>query len=131
MIVVDSSVWIPHLHGFATDATRSLRSAIATGQVVVADLVLLELLQGARSEADARRLQREMELYPCISVLDEAIAVAAAANYRMLREKGITIRKTPDLILGTFCIERDCHLLHGDRDFSAMETHLGLRIFRP
>ena len=131
MIVIDSSVWIPHLHGFATAATKALRGAIATGQVVVADLVLLELLQGARSDADARRLRRDLEAYPIINVLDEAIAIAAAANYRLLRGKGITIRKTPDLVLGTFCIERGCYLLHGDRDFSALETHLGLKTYRP
>ena len=131
MIVVDTSVWIPHLHGFTTSTTIALRRATETGQVVLADVVLLELLQGARSDADARRLREDLEMYPIVNVLDETIAIAAAANYRLLRGKGITIRKTPDLILGTFCIELGGRLLHDDRDFSALEAHLGLEVFRP
>ena len=55
------------------------------------------------------------------------LAVRAAANYRFLRIRGITIRKTIDIMIGTFCIERGHALLHSDRDFEPMVRLLGLR----
>jgi predicted nucleic acid-binding protein len=64
-------------------------------------------------------------------MLDEKVAVQAAANYRRLRTQGITVSKTIDLIIATFCINNDHELLHQDRDFIHFETHLGLTIFRP
>ncbi|WP_425070015.1 hypothetical protein [Rhizobium tumorigenes] len=45
-----------------------------------------------------------------------------------MREKGITIRKSIDLITGTFCIEEGHSLLHHDRDFAPMRDHLGLKV---
>jgi len=96
--------------------------------LLVGDLILLEVLQGAKDMADARRIEdglREFELVPMLGV---ALAIKAAANYRRLRDRGITIRKTPDLIIGTYCIEYGHTLLHDDRDFEPMRVHLGLRV---
>jgi predicted nucleic acid-binding protein len=66
--------------------------------------------------------------FDCVALLDPELAVAAAANYRKLRGLGVTVRKTVDLVIGTCCLERKYELLHADRDFDAMETHLGLRV---
>ncbi len=96
--------------------------------LLVGDLILLEVLQGAKDLADARRIEdrlREFELVPMLGV---ALAIKAAANDRRLRDRGITIRKTPDLIIGTYCIEHGHTLLHDDRDFESMRVHLGLRV---
>ena len=60
-------------------------------------------------------------------MLDERLAVQCAANYRHLRSNGITIRKTIDLIIATFCVEGDHTLLHDDRDFDLMKDTLSLR----
>ena len=54
------------------------------------------------------------------------IAIKASENYRTLRKKGITIRKTADVIIATFCIEHDLPLLFSDRDFDPFVKHLGL-----
>jgi predicted nucleic acid-binding protein len=62
-----------------------------------------------------------------VSLVDAELAVKAAANYRLLRRRGITIRKTIDLLIGTFCIERGHTLLHSDRDFAPIESLLGLQ----
>ena len=97
-----------------------------TEPILVGDLILLEVLQGARDELAAARIERGLRRFEVVPLLDADLAPRAARNYRRLRDMGITIRKTNDIIIGTFCIERGCSLLHDDRDFVAMEAHLGL-----
>ena len=126
MILVDSSVWIAQLRGSWTPATAKLEAAVRREPILVGDLILLEVLQGARDEAHATRIERGLRRFALVPLLDADLAPRAARNYRKLRELGITIRKTADIIIGTFCIERRCALLHDDRDFAPMEEHLGL-----
>jgi predicted nucleic acid-binding protein len=128
LILVDSSVWIAHLRGDRPSATAKLEAVVTRGSILVGDLILLEILQGARDEAHATRLERGLRQYTMVSLLDADLAARGARNYRELRAQGITIRKTADIIIGTFCIERRHALLHDDRDFAAMEAHLGLRV---
>jgi hypothetical protein len=126
VILVDSSVWIAHLRGSLTPATAKLEAAATSEPILVGDLILLEVLQGARDEVAAARIERGLRRFEVVPLLDVDLAPRAARNYRRLRDMGITIRKTNDIIIGTFCIERGCSLLHDDRDFAAMEKHLGL-----
>lgn len=127
MILVDSSVWITHLRGRDTAATAKLRAVAATEPLLIGDLILLEILQGARDDLHAARIERDLRRYAMVSLLDAGLAVRAAHNYRKLRSLGVTIRKTANIIIGTFCIERDHTLLHDDRDFGIMEKYLGLK----
>ena len=130
MIVVDSSVWIGNLRGSGSEPVRRLREFADTedDQILVGDLVLLEVLQGARDDVHASRIERNLRRYPVVPMLSDGLAVQAARNYRRLRERGITVRKTVGMIIGTFCIERGHQLLHEDRDFLPMAAHLGLRV---
>lgn len=129
MIVVDSSVWIGVLRGADTPAVVRLRDLVATAddQILVGDLILLELLQGARDEAHASRIERNLRRFQIAAMLSDATAVHAARNYRRLRTSGVTVRKTIDMIIGTFCILGRHALLHDDRDFEPMAAYLGLR----
>ncbi|MBW0004517.1 MAG: PIN domain nuclease [Hyphomicrobiales bacterium] len=127
MILVDSSVWIAHLRGQRTPEIAKLEAVAGREPLLIGDLILLEILQGARDEAHAARLQRGLRQYTLVPLLDPELAPRAARNYRKLRELGVTIRKTADIIIGTFCIEHDHRLLHDDRDFLPMEEHLGLK----
>ena len=128
MILVDSSVWIDHLRGVKSPQVGRLGALLAQRrQVLVADLVLCEVLRGVRSETIALDVEASLRRFEIMSVCDPDIAVTAAANYRLLRRHGISIRKTIDLIIGTFCIERGHALLHSDRDFEPMERLLGLQ----
>jgi len=127
MILVDSSVWIDHLRNRATHSVSQLRSLMSVTPLLVGDLILCEVLRGLRTEAEARLIERGFRQYEIVSLSDPALAVTAAANYRFLRVRGITVRKLVDLIIGTFCIERGHALLHSDRDFEPMERLLGLR----
>ena len=126
MILVDSSVWIAHLRGAWTPATAKLEAVAGREPILVGDLILLEVLQGARDEAHAARIERGLRRFDVVPLLNADLAPRAARNYRKLRDLGITIRKTADIIIGTFCIERRYALLHDDRDFAPMEEHLGL-----
>ena len=127
MILVDSSVWIANLRDLDTRAVRLLRSIEDPDDIIVGDLILLEVLQGARNEEDPVRIENGLRQFRVESMLDAELAVRAARYYRTLRDKGVTIRKTIDLIIGTFCLTRGYALLHDDRDFDAMAAHLGLR----
>jgi predicted nucleic acid-binding protein len=128
MILVDSSVWIEHLRGRTTRATAKLREAAACEPLLVGDLILLEVLQGVRDEPQAARIERDLRRYRIVSLLDPDLAARSARNYRFLRGMGLTIRKTADVIIGTFCIECGHSLLHDDRDFAPMEKYLGLKV---
>ena len=128
MVVVDSSVWIANLRGVETEAVDRLRKIVGEGSAVVGDLILLEVLQGARDEAHAARIERDLRQFPVLPMQGGALAVKAARNYRILREGGITIRKAIDLVIGTFCIETGFALLQHDRDFRGMASRLGLQL---
>ena len=104
-----------------------LEIAAAREPLLVGDLILLEILQGARDDLHAARIERDLRQYAIVSLLDDSLAVRAAMNYRRLRALGVTVRKTADIIIGIFCIEAGHVLLHDHRDFAPMEIHLGLR----
>lgn len=127
MIVVDSSVWIANLRNLDTDAVHRLKTIEEPTRIIVGDLILLEVLQGTRDKAHAARIERDLRQFVVVPMLNPALAVRAAANFRVLRGLGITVRKTIDLIIATFCIENDHDLLHHDRDFTPFAKHLGLR----
>ena len=127
MILVDGSVWIAHLRGRATAETSRLQGYAAERMILLGDLILMEVLQGARDETHAEKLERGMRRFPLAAMLDEEIAVKSARNHRLLRGLGVTVRKTADVVIGTYCIVRGHSLLHADRDFLPMVRHLGLR----
>lgn len=128
MILVDTSVWIDHLRNDPTDQVHTLRQLVGRVPIIVGDLILCEILQGLRSERDATLVERELRRFTLVSLVTPQLAVQAAYNYRSLRSKGVTIRKTIDLLIATFCIENNHALLHADRDFDPIQTHLGLQV---
>ena len=109
-------------------ATRAFTWLAATETIVIGDIVLLEVLQGASSEARASTIETWLRRFDVVGMLDNALAAVAAAQYRRLRGLGITPRSTPDLIIATWCIAHAVPLLHRDRDFDAMAGHIGLPI---
>jgi predicted nucleic acid-binding protein len=127
VILVDSSVWIDHLRDTVTGPVSQLRSLISSEELLVGDLILCEVLQGLRTDAEAALVEDALREFEVVPLVDAELAVKAAANYRFLRRRGITIRKTIDLLVGTYCIERGHLLLHSDRDFAPMESFLGLQ----
>lgn len=130
MIVVDSSVWIANLRGFATPQVAMLQALAGREPLIVGDLVMAEVLQGARDEPHAARIERDLRRNVVMPMVGDALAAKAARNYRAMRQAGATVRKTIDVLIGTFCIERGYPLLHADHDFDPMERLLGLSVVR-
>ena len=129
MVVVDSSVWIDYFNGVWNASHATLRRLLDEGEVrlVVPDLVLFEVLRGFRHERDLRQARLLMESLSVEDTGGAAIALAAAQHYRSLRAAGITVRSALDVLVASFCIERDYALLHRDRDFDSFESLRGLR----
>lgn len=127
MIVVDSSVWIDYFNGRRNQRVELLERLMDL-PILVGDLIVIEVLQGFRRERDFMRAQQAFNVFEFRAMVSHEIALAAARNYRILREKGHTPRNTIDTIIATFCIVRDHELLHNDRDFEPFEKHLGLKV---
>ena len=128
MIIVDSSVWIDYFNGRATRQTDALHDLLGRRTVVIGDLILAEVLQGFRSDQHFRRARRLMQAFPVVPMHGPTLAVRSAENYRALRRRGVTVRKTIDVMLGTYCIARRVPLLYSDMDFDPMVQHLGLTV---
>lgn len=126
MIVVDSSVWIDFLNGRNLPHVRRLRTFLGAEEIVVGDLMLCEVLQGLDSERATREVEALLRRFEIVSMAGDAIATAAARNFRSLRRRGVTVRKTIDLLIGTWCIDNRRPLLHNDGDFRPMARYLGL-----
>jgi predicted nucleic acid-binding protein len=129
MLVVDSSVWIDFFNDVDHPSVEHLAQLLEAGDlpIVVPDLVLFEVLRGFRHERDHRRARALLESLRIESTGGAALALEAARHYRSLRAAGITVRSALDVLIATFCIERDYLLLHRDRDFRAFEQLRGLR----
>jgi predicted nucleic acid-binding protein len=126
VIVVDSSVWIDFLNGRKVSHVERLRAHLGTEEIIVGDQMLCEVLQGLDTERAARQVESLLRRFEIVPMAGDAIAVAAARNFRFLRKRGITVRKTIDLLIGTWCIENRRPLLHNDSDFRPMVRYLGL-----
>ena len=128
MIIVDSSVWIGYFNGNITPKTDWLDSAFGNQSIVVGDLILTEVLQGFQRDKDFKKAKSLLLNFPVVEMLGREVALKSALNYRHLRKKGVTIRKTIDVIIGSFCIHNTFSLLHDDRDFVPLEKHLNLKV---
>jgi predicted nucleic acid-binding protein len=127
MIIVDTSVWIDYFKGLETPETLALDSALGDEEVAIGDLILLEILQGFRVDKDYKVAKKHLTALHQFNMLTPDLAIKAADNYRKLRKQGITIRKTADVIIATFCIENRLPLLYADKDFIPFTQYLKLR----
>ncbi|MBC5764414.1 type II toxin-antitoxin system VapC family toxin [Ramlibacter albus] len=132
MILVDSSVWIDFFNGQPGPAEERLAELLQDGgaPLGVADLVLFEVLRGFRHEQDFQAARRALHALPIVEIGGEDNALRAAHHYRALRAAGVTVRSPVDVMLASYCIEHDHALLHGDRDFDALESLRGLKVWR-
>ena len=126
MILVDSSVWIDFFRGTVTPETERLDALLGSELLVVGDLILAEVLQGFSSERDFNHARKLLTALDVVTLGGPEIAIQAARNFRTLRARGVTIRKTIDTLIATRCIESDYALLFSDRDFEPFVEHLGL-----
>lgn len=126
MILVDSSVWIDYFNGTASRETDYLDDLLTTDAVCLGDMILAEVLQGFRRDRDYRRARDLLTSLPVYQVMTPALVLGSAGNYRKLRKRGLTVRKSVDVWIATFCIENGLPLLFSDRDFLPFVRHLKL-----
>lgn len=128
MIVADTSVWIDYVRGLDAPHTNALDYELLYNRVITGDIIIAEFLQGFRDDRDFLEAKKIMESLEYRDFLGKEVALQAAQNFRLLRKKGITVRKTIDVIIATFCIMNEFELIHNDRDFDPMEEYLGLAV---
>ena len=126
MILVDSSVWIDYFSGTISRQTDTLDDLLGETPIAIGDLILAEVLQGFRDDRDYRTARKLFDTLTVFDLLGREMALKSAENFRSLRRKGITVRKTADVIIATFCIEKRLPLMFSDRDFRPFVQHLGL-----
>ena len=128
MILVDSSVWIDYFNGTATPQGDKLDGLLGREPLAIGDLILTEVLQGFDDDRDFVKARRLLTSFTIIQIAGPEIATAAAQNFRYLRKRGVTVRKTIDTLIATRCIESGYDLLHSDRDFEPFVRHFGLSV---
>ena len=126
MILVDSSVWIDYFRGDVTPQSDRLDQLLSSELLLIGDLILTEVLQGFVSERDFNQAKTLLTALPVVSLVGPHVALQAARNFRHLRARGVTVRKTIDTLIATSCIENRHALLYSDRDFDPFVEHLGL-----
>jgi predicted nucleic acid-binding protein len=129
-VIVDTTVWIDFFRNAKTEQTDLLEMVVRRGDAALGDLIVSEVLQGIDDDKQFRSLKRHFADFRIYPMIGRQNAIQSAVNYRKLRAKGITVRKTIDCWIATFCIERKFPLLHNDRDFDPFEEHLGLKVLR-
>jgi predicted nucleic acid-binding protein len=130
MVIVDTTVWIDYLRGTENPETRWLERELQRQRLGLTDLILCEVLQGIREQSLFTRVRADLLRFQVFQTGGSEMAVAAAQNYRDLRQRGYTVHKTIDCLIATFCLQGRHELLHRDRDFDCFEKVLGLRVVR-
>jgi predicted nucleic acid-binding protein len=132
VILVDSSVWIDFFSGRPGPVVEHLADLLQDGSAPLGmpDLVLFEVLRGFRHEQDFQAARRVLGALPVVEIGGEDGALRAAHHYRALRAAGVTVHSPIDVLLASYCIEHDHALLHADRDFDAIESLRGLKVWR-
>lgn len=128
MVIVDTSAWIEYLNGKKTRVVPKVDQCLEQDIVAIGDLIYCEVMQGIRSPRDRSQISSLLLSLPQFDMVGFSIAEKSAANYRLLRSKGVTVRKTIDVLIGTFCVEHGLQLVHYDSDFDLMAKHIGLNV---
>lgn len=128
MIFVDSSVWVDYFNGKQSPETDYLDSLLGKEPIAIGDLVLIEVLQGFKNDNDYNTARELLSSLVIFTLGGQKLAIKSADNFRLLRKKGVTVRKTIDVLIATFCIEKNLPLLHSDKDFEPFHKHMKLKI---
>ena len=126
MTFVDSSVWVDYFNGKQSAETDYLDGLLGKEPIGIGDLVLIEVLQGFKNDRDYDTAKKLLSSLTVFTLGGRDMAIKSADNFRLLRKRGVTVRKTIDVLIATFCIEQKLPLLHSDRDFAPFHEHLEL-----
>lgn len=130
-MIVDTTVWVDYLRGVPTGQTGWLEERLDSERLGLTDLILCEVLQGVTDERKAPRVEAELRKFEVFATGGIELALVAASNYRSLRGRGFTVKKTIDCLIASFCLMHQHSLLHNDKDYCPFENLLGLRVIHP
>ena len=128
MVIVDTSAWVEYLRDGIPEVVARVDHCLDRDLVGIGDLVYCEVMQGIRSPGGRRQVSSLLLSLPQFGMAGFGIAERSAANYRLLRSRGVTVRKTIDVLIGTFCAENGFRIVHSDSDFDLMASHIGLEV---
>ena len=128
MVIVDTSAWIEYLGGGVPAIVSKVDVCLDQDRVAIGDLIYREVMQGIRLPRERREVSGLLLSLPQFDMVGFSMAEKSASNYRLLRSKGVTVRKTIDVLIGTFCAEHGLQLIHFDSDFNLMAKHIGLDV---
>ena len=131
MVIVDTTVWVDYFRGVASPETDWVHAELERQRLGLTDWILCEVLQGVRDDVAAKEVERQLLKLEVFEMCGVDLAREAARNYRTLRGRGHTVRKTIDCLIATFCIREQHSLLHSDRDFDPFEKFLELSVIHP
>lgn len=131
MVIVDTTVWVDYLRGDENPETNWLHKELDRRRIGLTDLILCEVLQGIRDDIEFVKVQRDLRSFEVFETGGVELSIAAARNFRKLRQRGRTVRKTIDCLIATFCLREGHSLLHRDRDYDPFEQELGLAVLYP
>ncbi|WP_445665594.1 type II toxin-antitoxin system VapC family toxin [Fodinibius sp. AD559] len=129
MILVDTSVWIGYFNGVENKQTENLDRILSEQSVLIGDIILTKILEGFDSDKEFRLAKQALDPLDCVHLGGRSLVIKAASNFRFLRSKGVTIRKTVDMLIGSWCIEHEVELLQNDRGFDQIATQLPLKVY--
>jgi predicted nucleic acid-binding protein len=131
VVIVDTTVWVDYFQGAQNPETDWLHTELDRQRLGLTDIILCEMLQGVRDDVVAKEVEGHLLKLEVFETGSVALAREAARNYRALRSRGHTVRKTIDCLIATFCLREQHSLLHRDRDFDPFETFLELSVIHP
>jgi predicted nucleic acid-binding protein len=131
MVVIDTSAWIEYFRNGTPGIVEMVDYCLEKELACIGDLIYCEIMQGIQSKSSRESVSALLLLLPKYDMVGFRVAEKAASNYRLLRSRGVTIRKTIDVIIGTFCVENSFSLIHFDKDFDFMASAIGLQIYKP
>lgn len=131
MVIVDTTIWVDYFQGIRSPETEWLDAEVDRQRMGLTDTTLCEVLQGVRDDTLAREVEKALAKFELFDTGGRTLAREAARNYRHLRSRGYTVRKTIDCLIATFCLREQHSLLHRDRDFDAFERFFDLSVVHP
>jgi len=130
MIFIDTSAWIEYFNDTGHNVVRDIEYALDNELICLGDLVYCEVLQGIKNKRELNIVKKVFSTLQKDIVGGFEVCEKASENYKYLRAEGVTVRKTIDIIIGTFCLENGYEIIHSDRDYTYMEKHLNLKSFK-
>jgi predicted nucleic acid-binding protein len=131
VVIIDTTVWVDYFQGVDNPETDWLNTELDRQRLGLTDITLCEILQGVRDDRVAEEVEQQLLNFEVFETGGVELARESARNYRALRSRGHTVRKTIDCLIATFCLRAKHSLLHRDRNFDPFEKFLDLLVIHP